>query len=62
MVVKTDIKIWQSAGVWPLSCYTPSPSYPNLPHFQDYSMEEIRHLAYNANKSGAPQAYVRYIF
>lgn len=47
--------------MWPLSCYSPAPSgtCPNLTNMEDHSMEEIRHLAYEAQAGGTSQQYVR---
>lgn len=58
ITIRDDMMTWEREGLWPLSCYTPSCiQCPNLPELEDYSVEEIRYLAYQC-ATGNTQQYV----
>lgn len=49
--------IWEKSKQWPLSCYTYTKEEPCFPGLLDFSPEEIRLEAYNANAEGKADSY-----
>lgn len=55
--IQTDMGIWEKSKQWPLSCYTYTKEEPCFPGLLDFSPEEIRLEAYNANAEGKADSY-----
>lgn len=53
-IVSTDLNNWiNTSHQWKLSCYSPFTTSHSMPEFEDYSMEEIRYMLYNARKTNS---------
>ncbi|XP_052707007.1 nucleoporin NUP42-like isoform X2 [Crassostrea angulata] len=57
----SEVKEWERNKMWPFSCIGFEKDSPCVPDFQDTSPEELRHLAYEAQKSNSFQGYVEYV-
>lgn len=55
--IQTELAIWEKSKQWPLSCFTYTKEEPCLPGLLDFSPEEIRLEAYNANAEGKAGRY-----
>ncbi|XP_022083453.1 nucleoporin-like protein 2 [Acanthaster planci] len=49
-IIKQDAKEWEASQMWPLSCYKPNKARSYVPGFEDISPDEVRYLAYTAEK------------
>ncbi|XP_022298978.2 uncharacterized protein LOC111107607 [Crassostrea virginica] len=56
-----EVKDWERNKMWPFSCIGFEKDSPCVPDFEDTSPEELRHLAYEAQKSNTFQGYVDYV-
>ena len=50
---------WRHTPMWPLSCYAYRKEGECLPGFREVSQEELRWEAYQANRTGNTDYYVR---
>ncbi|XP_055996656.1 nucleoporin NUP42-like isoform X3 [Ostrea edulis] len=57
----SEVKEWERNKMWPLSCIGFEKDSPCVPDLEDTSPEELRHLAYEAQKSNSFQGYVDYV-
>ncbi|KAB7497409.1 Nucleoporin-like protein 2, partial [Armadillidium nasatum] len=55
--VANEMKLWESNGLWPLSCLAPLKEHPRIAEFHDTSPEELRVEAYEALKTNNSSVY-----
>jgi len=55
--IENDMETWGNSKQWPLSCYTYTKEEPCLQGLLDFSAEEIRFEAYQANAEGKADTY-----
>ncbi|RZF32717.1 hypothetical protein LSTR_LSTR005910 [Laodelphax striatellus] len=51
-LIEKELKVLEEGHQWPLTCFSVSREYGNVPGWEDHSPEELRHEAYNAIKDG----------
>ena len=61
--VSSDLNFWvNTQHQWKFSCYSPFRSSTTMPEFEDYSMEELRFMIYNARKTNSVHEAVCFYF
>ncbi|XP_039297605.1 nuclear pore complex protein Nup98-Nup96 [Nilaparvata lugens] len=61
-LIEKELKVVEEGRQWPLTCFSVSREYGNVPGWDDHSPEELRHEYYKSFKEGTVDQFVSVVF